>query len=201
MQKKARHTREAPPEWAGLLAYAEKVVPSKAENAGVWSFFRLSRRVSRLTDRDLFFNYYYGMGEVMTVMSDLLQVKETRAQVINDTARLMVRGALQERLPYIEVNEPFMPVVHDLNPSKLMGPFITLAEQAMPRVRAPERSLINALDYVSDYRRAISINDIGAKLIAAHLFEGSRRGLSVAEHIGMNALTGATKVIVNQVLV
>lgn len=193
MSENIGHTRPIPPEWNGLLELAHDVTQDQPAGTLIKRrpFLRLCRNVLRLPNERLFANFYFGLGEVMTGMSNMLKNPEIKRRLIQDCAEGMLYSALLRRGAMIPSAAPFIPLVLDIkNRGNMDEPFRALAHQAYKALETPERSLADALSFGTTARRSLALTAISG-LALPILFGQDRKGYGTTDHIHNNALVGA----------
>ncbi len=193
MPKDIRHSREVPPEWPGLLARAERLVPAKLPDKYVpkWPLARLCLRANRLGNESLEANCYYGFGEIATGMAKLLQQPEFRATITSTAARIMVGVALRTRLPTVPLNKPFVPRVGDLFHYKAwQQSFLPVAGMAWKALSVPERTLTDVLAASMSFRREVAKTPASITK-APVFFDYARTQLIAARQVTANSVSGA----------
>lgn len=195
-----RHTRPVPAEWPDLSAYAEKVIPAEASPDRYmrrWDLFRLAGRVKSLPDAPLEANYYYGVGELMCGIKQLLDIQRVREHVIGTAAMAMVKRALEIRGPMVPLDKPFTPLIGDLHPFTLERPFFRLANAAWEQMPAPQRALTDTLTATTLFRRPAvdRARHVPGPLVRLFIAEEARNSRLTAVQTARNSLTGAVAVL------
>jgi hypothetical protein len=151
-----RHTRPVPLEWPELLATAQERFPATFPPDGHARFFptwRMLRQVNQLPHDRLETNYYFALGEVMTVMAGRLRHKAVRHRLIMNVARSMIKGALLQRADTVPLDVPFVPLIGDLRSDTLAEPFVPVAMTSLQMLPFAEQMLSRTLAVVTVDRR------------------------------------------------
>ncbi len=196
-----RHTREIPPEWPELIERARALVPTdlgRTDPLAESSSAELFHAALAVPDAEREASYYYGLGEIMTRMAGPLQHEEVRGVITDHVAMSMLRGAMQRRGAEIPADEPFRPLIGDLDSDVMGEPFEPLAQAAAGSLPPYQRYLTDALSYATLQRRTeeaiksgLPVPPLPEDIAIAGI---SSSDSAAAHNIAENSLAGASRV-------
>lgn len=196
MTKIFTHSRPVPEEWPGLMRLAERVTPKMAtgQETKLWPSVVLGGRALLMSKNRLFANYYYGLGEVMTGMRQILEDEAKRTKVVNRAAGIMLLGAIKSRKATIPPHENYVPWLGDIFNERLKASLTSTAREAQGALSPHKSHLVEGLQVAIDSRRAwaLSWQDV---FLTPWRFQASISDQRLAKHISNNALLGASRVM------